>query len=229
MGGSCLSTGTIPSKTFREAVLHFAALRDNPERRRFAKFEYRPTADQLLARVERVMQDENAVIEDQLRRNDVAVLRGKANFVDPHRIAVEGPDGCREVTAGSILVAVGTVPADPPGGPADGELVLTSDDVASLKRLPRSAVVVGAGVIGIEYASMFAAVGVEVTVVDRRERPLEFLDHEIVDGEDRWRALGRTNGLRVLVIAFTVRDHKFRPITGWKATKSLIEEHFCQE
>ena len=181
LGGSCLSTGTIPSKTFREAVLHFAALRDNPERRRFAKFDYRPTADQLLARVERVMQAENTVIEDQLRRNDVVVLRGKASFVDAHRVTVEGPDGRREVTAGNILVAVGTHPADPPGGPADGELVLTSDDIASLKRLPRSVVVVGAGVIGIEYASMFAAVGVEVTVIDRRERPLEFLDHEIVD------------------------------------------------
>ena len=93
LGGSCLSTGTIPSKTFREAVLHFAALRDNPERRRFAKFDYRPTADQLLARVERVMQAENTVIEDQLRRNDVVVLRGKASFVDAHRVTVEGPDG----------------------------------------------------------------------------------------------------------------------------------------
>ncbi len=181
LGGSCLSTGTIPSKTFREAVLHFASLRDHPERRRFAKLEYRPTAAQLLARVDRVMQDENSVIEDQLRRNDVTVLCGKATFVDPHRVMVEGPDGRREVTAASILVAVGTQPADPPGGAIDSDVVMTSDDVAALKRLPRSIVVVGAGVIGIEYASMFAAVGVEVTVIDRRERPLEFLDHEIVD------------------------------------------------
>ena len=181
LGGSCLSTGTIPSKTFREAVLHFAALRDHPERSRFAKLEYRPTAGQLLARIDRVTQAENSVIEDQLRRNDVVVLRGKASFVDPHRVLVVGPDGHREVTAANILVAVGTDPADPPGGPTDGELVLTSDDIAALKRLPRSVVVVGAGVIGIEYASMFAAVGVEVTVIDRRERPLEFLDHEIVD------------------------------------------------
>ncbi len=181
LGGSCLCTGTIPSKTFREAVLHFASLRDHPERRRFAKLEYRPTAAQLLARVDRVMQDENSVIEDQLRRNDVTVLSGKACFVDPHRVLVEGPDGRREVTAANILVAVGTQPADPPGGAIDPDVVMTSDDVASMKRLPRNLVVVGAGVIGIEYASMFAAVGVEVTVIDRRERPLEFLDHEIVD------------------------------------------------
>jgi NAD(P) transhydrogenase len=181
VGGSCLTTGTIPSKTFREAVLHFAAVRDNPERRRFATVSYRPTAEQLLARVEQVRRDENTVIEDQLGRNDVTVFRGAASFVDPHRIAIQSTDGRREVTAERILIAVGTKPADPPGGPADGELILTSDDIACLRRLPRTMVVVGAGVIGIEYASMFAAVGVEVTVIDRRERPLEFLDQEIVD------------------------------------------------
>ncbi|MEZ4455736.1 MAG: Si-specific NAD(P)(+) transhydrogenase [Gemmatimonadales bacterium] len=181
LGGACLDTGTIPSKTFREAVLHFAALRDHPERRSFAKFEYRPTAQQLLGRVEQVMRDECSVIEDQLGRNDVSIFRGRASFLEPHRIVVENGDGRREVTAAKILVAVGTRPADPPGVPADGERILTSDDVAQLRRMPKSIVVIGAGVIGIEYASMFAAVGVEVTVIDRRERPLEFLDHEIVD------------------------------------------------
>ncbi len=181
LGGSCLATGTIPSKTFREAVLHFAALRDHPERRRYAKFEYRPTAEQLLDRVGRVVEDENTVIEDQLRRNDVAILRGEAAFVDPHTVAVQSPDGRREVTAGKILLAVGTKPADPPGVQADGRTILTSDSITGLDRLPKSIVVVGAGVIGIEYASMFAAVGVDVTIVDRRDRPLEFLDHEIVD------------------------------------------------
>jgi NAD(P) transhydrogenase len=181
LGGSCLSTGTIPSKTFREAVLHFATLRDNPERRSFAKLEYRPTADQLLSRVARVMQDECDVIEDQLRRNDVTIFRGDASFADPHTISVVSPDGRREVTSDRILIAVGTRPADPPGVPADGEAILTSDDIARLKRIPKTMVVVGAGVIGIEYASMFAAVGVEVTVIDRRDRPLEFLDGEIVD------------------------------------------------
>ncbi len=181
LGGSCLTTGTIPSKTFREAVLHFASLRDHPERRQFAKVEYRPTPDQLLSRVERVMQEECNVIEDQLRRNDVAIYRGQASFVDPHRVVVDGPAGRREVSAEKILIAVGTRPADPPGIPADGEVILTSDDIGRLKRIPKTMVVVGAGVIGIEYASMFAAVGVEVIVVDRRERPLEFLDSEIVD------------------------------------------------
>ncbi|MDX2056282.1 MAG: Si-specific NAD(P)(+) transhydrogenase [Gemmatimonadales bacterium] len=181
LGGSCLTTGTIPSKTFREAVLHFAALRDHPERTRFARFDYRPTAEQLLGRVEQVRRDENSVIEDQLGRNDVTVLRGRAEFVDAHRVAVTNEEGRREVSAARFLIAVGTKPAEPPGVPADGQLIVTSDDIACLQKIPRTLVVVGAGVIGIEYASMFAAVGVEVTVVDRRERPLEFLDHEITD------------------------------------------------
>jgi NAD(P) transhydrogenase len=181
LGGSCLVTGTIPSKTFREAVLHFTAVRDHPERRRFARVEYRPTAPQLLERVQHVMELECGVIEDQLRRNDVAILRGDARFKDPHTVTVSGPDGSRDVTADTILIAVGTKPTEPPGVPADGETVLLSDDIARLTRIPRSIVVVGAGVIGIEYASMFAAIGVDVTIVDRRERPLEFLDHEIVD------------------------------------------------
>ncbi|MEZ4585355.1 MAG: Si-specific NAD(P)(+) transhydrogenase [Gemmatimonadales bacterium] len=181
LGGSCLETGTIPSKTFREAVLHFTALRDHPERRQFARIEYRPTADQLLDRVGEVMRLECNVIEDQLRRNDVTILRGAATFKDPHTLTIEGPDGRRDVTAETFLVAVGTRPSEPPDVPADGETVLLSDDVARMTRIPKSMVVVGAGVIGIEYASMFAAVGVEVTVIDRRERPLEFLDHEVVD------------------------------------------------
>jgi NAD(P) transhydrogenase len=181
LGGSCLTTGTIPSKTFREAVLHFASMRDNPERRPSASVDYRPTAEQLLSRVSRVMQDECDVIEDQLRRNDVTIFRGEASFAGPHTVAVVSPEGRREVTAEKILIAVGTRPADPPGVPADGESILTSDDIARLKRIPKTMVVVGAGVIGIEYASMFAAVGVDVTVIDRRERPLEFLDGEIVD------------------------------------------------
>ena len=85
------------------------------------------------------------------------------------------------MSAARIVIAVGTRPAAPPGVPADGEVVLTSDDVTTLKKLPRTLAVVGAGVIGVEYASMFAALGVSVTLIERRERPLEFLDREIVD------------------------------------------------
>jgi NAD(P) transhydrogenase len=180
VGGVCLETGTIPSKTFREAVLSFAAashlLQDGVLRP-----DVRPTAEQLLARVNGVVRRECGVVEDQLQRNDVAVIRGAASFLDPHTILVTAGDVMRRVTAERVLVAVGTAPG-PARGTSDLDgVAITSDEIMGLRRLPRTMAVVGAGIIGIEYASMFAALGVEVTVVDRRERPLEFLDREIVD------------------------------------------------
>jgi NAD(P) transhydrogenase len=178
VGGVCLDTGTIPSKTFREAVLSLVGAPSDGGIQRQAK---RPTAQQLLARVDAVVASEGAVIVNQLSRNGVDVLCGEASFADPHRLLITSCEGTREVTAANILIASGTTAAPPPGAASDGETVITSDDIGTMTRLPRSLAVVGAGVIGIEYASMFAALGVEVTVIDKRERPLEFLDAEIVD------------------------------------------------
>jgi NAD(P) transhydrogenase len=181
LGGVCLGTGTIPSKTLREAVLSLARLPGRHDPGRAIPPGGRPTAEQLLARVEEVLAREQEVIEDQLRRNDVATVRGEASFTDPHTLMVRGDDGWREISAENIVVAVGTQPAPPPGVPADGEVVITSDDVLRLRHLPRAMAVVGASVIGLEYASMFSALGIPVTLVEKRQRPLEFLDREIVD------------------------------------------------
>jgi NAD(P) transhydrogenase len=180
LGGVCTDTGTIPSKTLREAVLAFTGGTAFGERRRGGS-DARPTAQQLLARIEQVIAREVGVVDHQLARNDVAVLRGEASFVDPHTLVVHAGDEWRQVTAATVVIATGTTPAPPPGVPADGDVVMTTDDILRLRRVPRTMVVVGAGVIGIEYASMFAALDVEVTLVERRERPLEFLDREIVD------------------------------------------------
>jgi NAD(P) transhydrogenase len=181
MGGVCVDTGTIPSKTFREAVMSFVASGRPFEAVQQARADRRPTAQQLLSRVSGVMARECQVIENQLRRNDVDIFYGTAAFKDPHTLTVSGEEGVRDITAANILIAVGTLPVAPPGVVHDGQTVLTSDDIISLARLPRSLTVVGAGVIGIEYASMFAALGVQVTLIEKRPRPLEFLDEEIVD------------------------------------------------
>ena len=180
MGGVCVETGTIPSKTFREAVLSFAAANTLLESG-VLRPEIRPTAEQLLARVNDVIRREGLVVEDQLRRNGVAMIRGAASFLDAHTILVQADDSARRVTGEQILVAVGTTPGLAEATGALDGVAITSDQIMALRRLPRTMAVVGAGIIGIEYASMFAALGVEVTVVDRRERPLEFLDREIVD------------------------------------------------
>src|SRR5262249_33099844 len=141
----------------------------------------RPAAADLLARVERVTRREREIIDDQLRRNDVTVIHGEARFTGPHTIAITNHDGARPVSAERFVIAVGTSPAAPPGVGGDGEVVITSDDIVRIRELPRTLVVVGAGVIGIEYASMFATLGVQVTLVERREQALEFMDRELVD------------------------------------------------
>ena len=180
LGGVCVDTGTIPSKTFREAVL-WASGTGGIDGRPGPQPERRPTAEQLLQRVNTVVERECRVIEDQLRRNDVEVIGGGASFKDAHTLIVRSDNGWREVTAASIVLAVGTRPGPVPGVAPDGEVVISSDDIMSLKRIPRTLTVIGAGVIGIEYASMFGALGVQVSLMERRDRPLEFLDHEIVD------------------------------------------------
>ncbi len=182
VGGVCLDTGTIPSKTLREAVLAFAAADSGAlDRRRIRRMRQRPTAEQLLARVDDVIAIESELVEDKLRRNDVELIRGIASFDDPHTITVDTGEGTRTLTTDKVVIAVGTRPLPPPGCADAEDLVIDSDGVGQLGELPRRMVVVGAGVIGIEYASMFAQLRIEVTLVEKQRRPLGFVDHEIVD------------------------------------------------
>ncbi|QDU68320.1 Si-specific NAD(P)(+) transhydrogenase [Engelhardtia mirabilis] len=177
-GGVCIETGTIPSKTFREAVRSFMRLSASGADR---AARVRPSMAELAGRVTHVVQRELEIVQDQLERNDVAMLRGRAFFRDRHTLEIHSFEGVRTVTAENFLVCVGTVPAEPGDVLVDGETVMTSDAILDMDELPRSLAVIGGGVIGVEYASMFANLGVKVTLVDRRPRPLEFLDGEIVD------------------------------------------------
>lgn len=180
VGGVCVNTGTIPSKALREAILHAVGYR-----RRWSQpgepAEGRVTMRELTARTQSVVHSEIDVIRDQLRRNGVQFLTGTASFVDPHRLLVRRGDGQDEVQADRVLIAVGSRPHHPPDIPfAEGRIV-DSDQVIQLTELPRSVMVVGGGVIGMEYACMLAAVGVSVTLIDMRARLLEFVDSEIVE------------------------------------------------
>ncbi len=188
VGGVCLHTGTIPSKTFREAVLSFANIANglsngvSPEEHPPARASRaKPCAQDLFGRVETIVDREITVQDDQLSRNDIDVIVGTASFADPHTLRIETPDGLRTVTCENILISVGTRPSPPRDFAIDGQFVINSDEIFNVREIPRSVVVIGCGVIGIEYASMFAALGVNVTVVDGRKRPLEFLDSEIID------------------------------------------------
>jgi len=181
VGGVCLDVGTIPSKMFREAVLSLTGSGSVFEKGKQSLQRKRVTARQLLERVDEVVRREISIVEDQLRRNDIALIKGEASFKDPHTLIVSDERSAREVTAKNILIAVGTTPVPVPGVDISEKNILTSDDIGSIEKLPRTLTVVGGGVIGIEYASMFAALGIEVTLVDKRDRPMEFLDDEIVD------------------------------------------------
>lgn len=179
LGGVSINIGTIPSKTLREAVLSFVQFHERFGRRPGTTLRADP--EHFMRRVDEVVRRGALIVEQQLLRNDVAVFWGEASFVDPHRVVVRTDHDQRTVTAAQILIAVGTRAAPPPGVAADGETVATPDDVVRLKTFPRTMGVVGAGVIGMEYASIFAALGIAVTVIDRRAYPLEFLDREIVE------------------------------------------------
>jgi len=182
IGGVCINTGTIPSKTLREAVLYLTGLNQRELYGQSYRVKEEITVADLGMRTRHVVGREVDVIRSQLARNRVTVVTGTARFLDPHTVEVtDGGGQRRELTADKIVIATGTRPARPASVEFDDETIIDSDGILRLKRIPDSMVVVGAGVIGIEYASMFAALGTKVTVVERRERMLEFCDLEIVE------------------------------------------------
>lgn len=180
LGGVCINTGTIPSKTLREAVLYLTGMLQRDLYGASYRVKDEITIADLTARTQHVIGRETEVVRNQLLRNHVTLLTGEASFVDDHAMEVVGPDHIR-VSADKIVLAPGTRPARPPEVAFDGVRVVDSDGILDLRSVPGSMVVVGAGVIGIEYASIFAALGTRVTVVDARSSMLDFCDAEIVE------------------------------------------------
>jgi NAD(P) transhydrogenase len=182
VGGVCINTGTIPSKTLREAILYLTGLTQRELYGQAYRVKDDITVGDLSARTQHVIAREIDVIRNQLSRNRVALIPGTARFLDPHTIEVENEVGIRQtITADKFVIAVGTRPARPDTVEFDGETIVDSDQILNMRKVPASMVVVGAGVIGIEYASMFAALGTKVTVVERRPKMLDFCDEEIVE------------------------------------------------
>ncbi|WP_263657393.1 Si-specific NAD(P)(+) transhydrogenase [Nonomuraea gerenzanensis] len=180
IGGVCINTGTIPSKTLREAVLYLTGLNQRELYGASYRVKDEITVADLGMRTQHVIGREIQVIRSQLARNHVTVLHGTGRFLDEHTIGITGEEE-KKVTADRIVIATGTSPARPSSVEFDDRTVIDSDAILHLDKVPETLVVVGAGVIGIEYASMFAALGTKVTVVERRERMLEFCDLEIVE------------------------------------------------
>lgn len=184
VGGVCVNIGTIPSKTMREAILYLSGYREHAVYGDSYRVKEKITFQDLLVRVDPVVRHEIDVLRHQLLRNGVELTTASASFVDPHVLHLEDKlSGLqRRISAATIVLAVGTEAVRDGRAPLDGRCIFSSDDVMLLDELPRTLAVIGAGVIGCEYASMFAALGVRVTLIDMRPRLLDFVDAEIAEG-----------------------------------------------
>ena len=181
VGGVCINTGTIPSKTMREAVLHLSGYNYRSIYGLNYRVKEKITMSDLAFRVQAVIKTEIDVTEAQLSRNGIDVVHGIAHFIDATHVRVEGPQGDFTLESDRVIIGVGTKPATSPKVPTNGRTIVNSDQILGLEALPRTLIVVGGGVIGVEYACMFAVLGVRVTLIEKRNRLLDFADQEIIE------------------------------------------------
>jgi NAD(P) transhydrogenase len=224
IGGVCANTGTIPSKTFREAAIYLTGLSERGLYGQSYRVKDEVKMEDLVWRTQQVMARDVDVIRSQLARNHVRLLAGHARFSDPTHIEVTDARGARhEVEAARTVIASGTTPARPPGVEFDEQTILDSDGILNLAAIPSTLVVVGAGVIGIEYASIFAALGTRVTVVEQRAQLLEFCDDQMVEAlKYQLRDLGVTFRLGERVTS--VERHNGETLTTLESGKRIVAD-----
>jgi NAD(P) transhydrogenase len=181
VGGTCINTGTIPSKTMREAVLHLSGYQYQGIYGVNYKVKEKITMADLGSRVNQVIKTEVDVTQAQLSRNGVEVIYARASFLDATHIRTVNARGQADLEAPIVIVATGTKPAVSETVPIDGRTIINSDQILEMRDLPRTLIVVGGGVVGVEYACMFAVLGTRVILVEKRPRLLEFADSEMVE------------------------------------------------
>jgi len=225
VGGVCVNTGTIPSKSFKEAVLFLSGYRQRNIYGAGYRVKSQIEMSDLTFRCNRIMQTEIEVIKNQLSRNHVEMLTGHARFVDEHTLQITSATGASITkTADKIVIATGAKPSRPTNVEFNGTSIFDSDDILNMKELPRDLTVVGGGVIGTEYGSMFAALGVHVTIVDARKRLLGFVDEEIIEClQYQMRSLGVTLRLGEEVKSCKPRDNG-QVVTELKSGKVIVSD-----
>jgi NAD(P) transhydrogenase len=225
VGGICINTGTIPSKSLREAVLFLSGFRQRELYGASFRVKKDITFADLALRCDHVVNAEQEVIRNQLLRNYVDFITGTATFTDSHRLAIKQDSETNEYTAETIVVAVGTEPSRPPDIPFDDESIIDSDGLLSLKQLPKSLTIVGAGVIGCEYACILATLGIPVVLVEKRARLLEFVDSEIIESlQYQMRNIGVTLRLNeeVVGVAKTTNNSVVLQLKSGKQIRSPL-------
>jgi NAD(P) transhydrogenase len=229
MGGVCVHTGTIPSKSVREAIFQLTGIAV----RAFYGSNYRGNGDvslqDLSFRVTSIVSRETEVIRAQLKRNGISIFQGLAQFAGPHTIEVQGESEKITLHGENILIACGTRPARSPDIPFDGKRILDTDEFNGIGALPREIIVVGAGVVGLEYASFMAALGAEVTLIDQRPSILDFVDREIVEAlAYHLRQMGTTFrlGEKVTRVGYdSQRDRVFAELESGKKVQADVLLH----
>jgi len=179
VGGSCINTGTVPSKTLRESALYFSGLKQRGLYGIDYSLKENLTVQDFMHHERDVVEMERKRILQNLALHHIELVHGQASFEDPHTVSVSGADGKRRLGGDVILIATGSKPYRPPEIAFDDVHVFDSDTFLQMDRIPQSLAVIGGGVIGCEYASIFMALGVKVVLVDGRDRLLPFLDAEI--------------------------------------------------
>jgi len=179
-GGAAVNTGTIPSKTLRETALYFSGLRQRGLYGIDVQVKKDITIGDFMYRERAVIESQWKVITDNLERHGITQLQGTARFIDPRTLEITRAGAePKRITSEYFLIATGSIPQQPDGGPVDGEVIVDSDSLLTMQRIPSSMIVVGGGVIGCEYACIFAALGVRVSIVTSRPRLLAHLDPEV--------------------------------------------------
>ena len=191
IGGVCINSGTIPSKTIREAVLHLSGYYYQNVYGVNYRVKEKITMADLAFRVQHVIKTEVDVIQGQLSRNNIEMISGVATFVDLHTVRVDSPRGQQTYTAEAFIIATGTKPAASSKIAINGRNIIDSDQILSMPEIPKTLIVVGGGVIGVEYTCMFATLGVRVILIEKRPRLLEFADAEMVEA-----------------LSYNLRDHR---------------------
>ncbi|MCB0320238.1 MAG: Si-specific NAD(P)(+) transhydrogenase [Bdellovibrionales bacterium] len=205
IGGVCLHDGTIPSKSFREAILHLSGYRERAHYGEAYRVKNHVCMKDLTDRCSAITADIEQTVRSQLIRNNVDIIEGFGSFISAHEVRVK--NGPREQILSSeyLLISTGTRPRRPSSFEFDGDVILDSDGILHMKRLPKSLCIVGGGVIGCEYGSMFSALGIKVTIVEARDRILGFVDQELIDN-----------------LVYTLRSQKATIILNDKVTRTAV-------
>lgn len=224
IGGAGLQTGTLPSKTLREAALFLAGFKQ----RAIFGFQFslgrEITLQELMHRKTDVIRKQMEIIMEQFSRNNIEIIYGEASFIDEYRLAVKSATGSEELYGDVIIIATGTRPVRPKDVPFDGEHIYDTDTILKIDNIPSMLTIIGGGVIGCEYACIFTALGVKVTLVEKKSRLLQFADEEIVNSLIYWmRHSGVTLRLNEEVVNITVEGQN-RVVTLLKSGKQIVSE-----